>query len=81
VNAGGRKPLYCRGCGRHLAYAYVTKIAIYCKDLTCHQLPDADPQDVRDDIIRLMFWRGHSAKELAEIFGLSRQRIEQIGYG
>lgn len=81
MSAGGRKPLHCRGCGRHVGFAYFTKLDVRCKDLTCHQLPEANAQDSRDDVIRLMFWMGHPAKELSETFGLTRQRIEQIGYG
>jgi hypothetical protein len=67
----------CRGCKRRMGFAPID-YRIYC-DLQCaHDHPASSSED-RDGLIRLLAGlRRLSIREIAERFGITRQRVDQI---
>lgn len=67
----------CRGCRRLLGVA-PADFRIYCDEMCAGDFPVATAES-RDALIEAIFQKtGRSKTSLAEEFGVSRQRIDQI---
>lgn len=66
----------CRSCHRTVALA-LRNFAVYC-DKICAQEPPAGTSEDRDALIEILDQEGATFRELAGLFGVSRQAIHQI---
>lgn len=74
------RPVHCQGCGRLLGVSSQSRSpTMFCTDWYCPLVPAAQPTDDRDGLIAIQLARGENARKVAQIFGLSHQRVYQIG--
>lgn len=68
----------CAGCKRLCGYANVKYTGrIWCSPV-CMFLPGANSNEARDDIVFLLHHLGRHRTHLAQLFGVTSSRIDQI---
>lgn len=70
-------PVACTGCRRPLGLVASTVGRIFCTE-HCADMPPVSSNEVRDDVIANLVAHGMLTGEVAEIVGVTRQRVDQI---
>ena len=68
----------CRGCGRSVGLANSAKYTVYCDSLCAEDYPLTNDEERDDLILALTLDLGRSRAELSALFGITRQRVDQI---
>lgn len=74
----GVKRIHCEVCGRDLGItSWTPRGPFYC-DLFCAGQPVETPYEERDSLLEYLAADGYSYSLLADLFGVSSQRVGQI---
>lgn len=78
VAEGPLERVACHGCGRTCGYATGQRYRVFHAPW-CAKYPAVDPvNEARNHRIEFLIRRGKSTKAVADGFGLTRQRVQQI---